>query len=144
VGGENDLLNGGDGSDTLTGGDGNDDLSGDRGFDILTGGIGKDTFDGRNFDGSRDTITDFQPGIDKITFYTTRRALPPYTPDPADFATVTDSAAIDISNALIVYNSTDGTITYNENRGLAGLGFGATTLLLENLPIGLTNNDFVL
>ncbi|WP_413083636.1 type I secretion C-terminal target domain-containing protein, partial [Vibrio paracholerae] len=68
-GGEgNDGLRGGTGNDTLDGGSGNDILIGGLGNDILTGGSGEDLFkwvDG-DLDGSRDRITDFKIGQDKI------------------------------------------------------------------------------
>lgn len=71
----NDRLEGGDREDVLSGGDGNDLLNGGRGEDRLTGGSGADTFQygvwepfGRERDtiNDRDTMTDFQPGVDKI------------------------------------------------------------------------------
>ncbi|MGL4830871.1 MAG: VWA domain-containing protein, partial [Vibrio sp.] len=68
-GGEgNDGLRGGTGNDTLDGGAGNDILIGGLGNDILTGGSGEDLFkwvDG-DLDGSKDRITDFTLGQDKI------------------------------------------------------------------------------
>ncbi|HGF7184240.1 TPA: immunoglobulin-like domain-containing protein, partial [Vibrio cholerae] len=64
----NDTLIGGEGNDILIGGEGNDILIGGLGNDILTGGSGEDLFkwvDG-DLDGSRDRITDFKIGEDKI------------------------------------------------------------------------------
>ncbi|EJL6479852.1 cadherin-like domain-containing protein, partial [Vibrio cholerae] len=64
----NDVLDGGLGDDVLYGGSGNDILIGGLGNDILTGGSGEDLFkwvDG-DLDGSRDRITDFTIGQDKI------------------------------------------------------------------------------
>ncbi|EHK7540253.1 type I secretion C-terminal target domain-containing protein [Vibrio cholerae] len=64
----NDILFGGTGNDILIGGLGNDILIGGLGNDILTGGSGEDLFkwvDG-DLDGSRDRITDFTIGQDKI------------------------------------------------------------------------------
>jgi len=70
----NDTLNGGQNNDyllgrndldSLTGGPGEDFLAGGQDSDMLTGSSGKDIF----FFGSEegvDTITDFQPGTDKI------------------------------------------------------------------------------
>ncbi len=69
--GGNDTINGGAGNDILNGGDGDDRLIGGTGVDTLTGGAGRDTFvwttaaeSGTGT--SRDSITDFQPGVDKI------------------------------------------------------------------------------
>ncbi|GHY03671.1 RTX toxin [Vibrio cholerae] len=63
-----DTLYGGSGNDTLIGGEGNDILIGGLGNDILTGGSGEDLFKWVNgdLDGSRDRITDFKIGEDKI------------------------------------------------------------------------------
>ncbi|ENM3940196.1 VWA domain-containing protein, partial [Vibrio cholerae] len=66
--GGDDELYGEDGNDILFGGTGNDILIGGLGNDILTGGSGEDLFkwvDG-DLDGSRDRITDFKIGQDKI------------------------------------------------------------------------------
>ena len=62
----NNHIRGGVGADTLNGLGGNDLLIGDEGADRLTGGRGSDIFVFTNTDRSRDTITDFQHGIDKI------------------------------------------------------------------------------
>lgn len=61
----NDELDGGAGTDTLAGQDGQDWLDGDRGTDSLAGGAGADVFEFDRMDG-RDTITDFQNGVDRI------------------------------------------------------------------------------
>lgn len=59
-------ITGGDGVDTLNGGGGNDTLIGGSGNDRLTGGAGSDLFVFTDTDRSRDTITDFVSGTDKI------------------------------------------------------------------------------
>jgi Ca2+-binding RTX toxin-like protein len=68
--GGNDTLIGGNGNDTLSSGSGNDVLRGGAGADILTGGAGNDLFDFNAITESkgstRDTITDFVQGSDKI------------------------------------------------------------------------------
>ncbi|HCJ7274037.1 TPA: cadherin-like domain-containing protein, partial [Vibrio cholerae] len=64
----NDVLDGGLGDNVLYGGSGNDILIGGLGDDILTGGSGDDLFkwvDG-DLDNSKDRITDFTIGQDKI------------------------------------------------------------------------------
>lgn len=71
-GGGQDHLFGLAGNDTLDGGAGTDFLTGGAGKDTLTGGTEADTFiylattDSGVSKGARDTITDFQPGLDKI------------------------------------------------------------------------------
>jgi Ca2+-binding RTX toxin-like protein len=61
----NNAIFGAGGADILIGGGGDDSLRGGTGSDRLTGGAGSDSF---IFDdaGSRDMVTDFQHGIDKI------------------------------------------------------------------------------
>jgi serralysin len=59
------ILSGMGGNDVLNGFEGNDTLIGGTGNDSLTGGAGSDLFVFAN-DGSTDTVTDFQTGVDKI------------------------------------------------------------------------------
>jgi Ca2+-binding RTX toxin-like protein len=74
-----DLLFGGAGNDGLHGDDGNDALVGDTGNDVLDGGAGDDTLTGgADVDNfffratiGHDVVTDFQPGVDRITFFLT-------------------------------------------------------------------------
>ena len=69
-------LSGGAGNDTLSGGLGNDVLVGGAGKDSLTGGAGNDIFDFNALSElglsstSRDVITDFTVGLDKIDLST--------------------------------------------------------------------------
>ncbi len=71
----NDLITGGSGNDAMLGGEGRDYMLGGAGRDIQTGGPGRDRFD-YNFltdtgktTASRDVITDFQHGADRIDLY---------------------------------------------------------------------------
>jgi autotransporter-associated beta strand protein len=70
----NDRLNGGDQVDSINGGNDIDKIRGDGGADILTGGAGADVFkyraiaDSGTTAGTRDTITDFVAGTDKLNF----------------------------------------------------------------------------
>ena len=74
--GGNDSLYGGSGNDILSGGNGNDYLNGGSGKDTLAGGEGYDTFDFNkyselgNSSSTRDVITDFARGYDKIDIST--------------------------------------------------------------------------
>ena len=61
----NDQLFGGTGDDHLQGGDGDDYLEGGDGDDILTGAAGADTF---VFNDGVDVISDFEQGLDEVTF----------------------------------------------------------------------------
>ena len=63
----NDTLFGDAGNDTLNGGSGNDTLDGGKGFDVATGGSGADVFVFKAGD-DKMTITDFQPGVDDLSF----------------------------------------------------------------------------
>ncbi|PZV40406.1 calcium-binding protein, partial [Mesorhizobium kowhaii] len=66
----NNVLSGGAGNDSLDGAAGNDVLDGGAGADILMGGYGADRFQfqstGDTIPGSRDTISDFVHGLDRI------------------------------------------------------------------------------
>ncbi len=64
-----DVLRGGGGADRLLGGDGDDTLFGGAGDDILSGGAGADRFVFNSGFG-KDTVTDFQDGIDRLVIYT--------------------------------------------------------------------------
>lgn len=63
--GRDDLLAGYSGNDTLSGGAGDDLLVAGTGADRLTGGAGADTFV-FTADGIRDTVTDFELGVDQL------------------------------------------------------------------------------
>ena len=58
-----DILDGHEGNDKLHGGSANDVLNGGPGNDRLTGGTGYDKF---ILSSGKDTITDFQPGLDRV------------------------------------------------------------------------------
>jgi Ca2+-binding RTX toxin-like protein len=67
----NDALDGGAGADTILGGQGSDTITGWQGRDVMTGGIGIDVFVFGDIDHSpagatRDVITDFTAGLDRI------------------------------------------------------------------------------
>ena len=64
--GGNDTLIGGAGADNLNGGAGMDRLIGGLARDILTGGADADSFVFEALPDTRDTITDFQTGLDRI------------------------------------------------------------------------------
>ncbi|WP_235532954.1 M10 family metallopeptidase C-terminal domain-containing protein [Sphingomonas sp. Leaf412] len=70
--GGDDRLFGGWGNDTIDGGDGADLIVGGWGMDTMTGGAGRDTFrfestiDTGTLTSTRDIVTDFRPGEDRI------------------------------------------------------------------------------
>ena len=148
--GGNDILEGrigfdhllaGSGDDTLYGGQGRDRLNGGPGDDIITGGASIDRFifnTNRPYsqdDLGRDTIKDFDVErdiilLDRKTFTAIQEE------DSFDdvFDTVTSDAAAATKDAVIVYNTNNGNLFYNENGSSAGLGSGGLFVTLENLP----------
>lgn len=157
----NDVLFGNAGNDYLDGGNGDDFLYGESGEDILTGGAGKDTFyfhaplasntkQGEvnivsDFNASLgvDTITDFTPGEDTILLSQQRFSnLSNVVDFSTVFATVDNDLAVETSNALIVYNSVNGNLFYNQNGSESGFGDGGLFAVLSGFP-AITALDFV-
>ena len=153
--GGNDTLFGGDGldgdADLLVAGDGDDSLVGGLDNDTLNGGAGNDRF---VFSGSRafaeaglgiDRIQDFGNGNDKIVL--DRRVFAGISGgndsplSESDFAVVSSNAAAAIADALIVYNSNNGRLYYNENGSSNGFGEGGEFAILNAQP-DLVTADF--
>ena len=163
----NESLFGRDGDDLLQGRPGSDHLFGGAGDDPLRGGLGRDRFNsgpgndemtgGASIDRfifntnraysqddlGEDTITDFNVQrdiilLDRTTFTTIE--------DGANFddvfATVTSNAAAATNDAVIVYNTNNGNLFYNQNGSDAGLGSGGLFVTLENAPT-LDADNFV-
>ena len=63
-----DVISGLGGADVINAGAGNDTINGGTGNDKMTGGTGADTFQFTNLYFGRDTITDFQHGVDVLSF----------------------------------------------------------------------------
>jgi serralysin len=105
-----DTLDGGSFSDVLLGGAGADRLTGAGGVDRLTGGAGADRFlftaAGHSTVGSRDVVTDFAAGEDRIDLDTAggRRFVGAGT----FFGTVGEVRAIAANGATLVEVDTDG------------------------------------
>jgi Ca2+-binding RTX toxin-like protein len=59
-------LDAGQGDDTVVGNEGDNTIRGGDGDDVLTGGSGEDTFVFERFDRGDDTISDFDPGADRL------------------------------------------------------------------------------
>jgi serralysin len=145
----NDTLFGNGGDDVLIGNSGNDILNGGAGFNILIGGAGRDLF---VFDtvfvsatkfGDRGTrINDFTPGEDMIGL--SKTMFTGLTNDlTGAFGTVTDAAAA-VSQALLVYNTSNGSLTYNANGAEAGFGDAGGPIALVFGQPTLTARDFKL
>lgn len=113
-----DLLAGGGGKDTLIGGLGDDTLIGGTNDDLLTGGNGADVFVFQT-DMRRDTVTDFEDGVDLL-----------------DFSAM---GIADISQINFVQQGDD---VFGNFGGTFG---GKTTILLEGVDLAdLTNDDLIL
>ncbi|MEM1170690.1 MAG: hypothetical protein AAGJ08_16810 [Cyanobacteria bacterium P01_H01_bin.35] len=135
----NDHLFGGSGDDTLVGGIGRDRLNGGEGDDTLTGGASIDRFifnTNQEFDTDDlgvDTITDFDIVRDLILLDRgTFTAIESEASIDEVFATVTSNAAAGVSEAAIVYNSSNGHLFYNPNGNDSGFGSGAQFAILSN------------
>lgn len=139
----NDELSGGDGDDTIAGGNGNDSLLGNFGADTLLGGSGADTFhfrgEGVSTAASRDTISDFISGTDKLDIYMDNdTSTPVYL---ADFDLI-GSAAFTVGQAGEIrwFTSGGSTIVQAEN---TGDGVADFEVLLQNTA-SITASDFLL
>lgn len=132
----NDTLLGGGGVNVLAGGNGNDHLNGGGGNDSLLGGVGLDKFvynTGAAFKASAvgiDVIQDFNITFDRIvldktTFTKISSNAGNGFSQANEFAVVTSDAAAASSAADIVYNSTKGSLFYNQNGTASGFGTGA-------------------
>lgn len=118
----NDDLNGGWGSDFLDGGDGDDLLNGEQGDDRLEGGPGGDAFKfgkaGIHFrDIGKDWIEDFEVAEDMI--WLSQHIFSELSPASISFAVV--SKVPTNSDALILYHSHSGDLTYNPEHGTGGI-----------------------
>ncbi|WP_094678099.1 phytase [Hydrocoleum sp. CS-953] len=149
-----DTLEGRQGFDHLFGGEGNDEMNGGQGRDRLNGGLGDDTLSGgasidrfifatnEEFDSNDlgiDEITDFVVEQDKILL--DRTTFTAINDIEVDFATVTGAAAT--SDAVIVYNTSNGQLFYNPNGSADGFGDGGQFATLSNQAL-LEVDDFII
>lgn len=114
----NDLMSGGDGEDTVNGGAGEDTVNGGQGNDTLTGGGDADTFWFDHLNGwGEDTITDFEDGIDMISFEQNPELGP----------------AISFDDLTIVQIGNHSVVSYN-----------GSSIYVNNVSAGqLTEDDFI-
>jgi parallel beta-helix repeat protein len=150
--GGNDTINGNSGNDLLRGGTGNDLLIGGQGNDILVGGIGADSFvynTNAAFTSTAvgiDTIADFNRSqgdkivLDKDTFSALTSVVGTGFSNASDFQITSLGAA---SNAVIVYDSVNGQLLYNQNGSAAGFGSGGQFAQLTGATT-LTASDFII
>jgi Ca2+-binding RTX toxin-like protein len=159
----NDRLNGYGGNDILIGGQGNDTINGNKGNDVVTGGAGNDSL--LNYDGSDqdvfdigttfsassigvDSILGFTVGADKIvldktTFTALKSAVGNGFSIASEFARVTNDAQAYSSGALIVFNSANGKLFYNQNGTSGGLGSGGQFAAISSAS-SLGGTDFII
>lgn len=122
--GGNDTLVGSAGNDSLYGGGGNDVLWGDSGRNLLSGGAGADVFKFNDHLGDtanlRQTVTDFQHGIDRIDLdtdlggFTGEGAL-----SNAQFRSGAGFTSAVTADQRIIYNTTSG-VLYLDIDGAGG------------------------
>ena len=101
----NDVLYGGDGDDRLSGLDGNDVLIGGAGVNIMTGGAGADLFV-LSPGATRDTITDFELGVDRIDMSGFGRI---YDLSGLSWANRSTGAVVYFGDRVLVVNTADDT-----------------------------------
>jgi hypothetical protein len=84
-----------------------------------------------------DVITDFTSGQDKIQLY----GFDEVTFGSFSFASVTSDQQAATSDATIVYNSTSGSLSYNQDGATDGFGAGGQFASLSP-NLALTASDF--
>ncbi|MBD2041471.1 calcium-binding protein [Microcoleus sp. FACHB-672] len=156
AGAGNDHIDGLAGNDNLNGDAGDDTLDGGAGNDILTGSAGQDWFlysTGSAFTTASvgvDQIDDFATGAAGDRIVLSKQTFAALTSEVAsgfsvisEFATVTTDAGAATSEGLIVYNSSNGKLFYNENGSAANFGTGEQFATLAGTPT-LAPEDFML
>jgi hypothetical protein len=118
----NDELYGGDGPDRLRGGLGDDTLRGESGRDWVKGGAGEDRFV-LLLGGGRDSIRDFQPGMDTIAIQHSLYREPAATPLGAEHFRL-GSVALDADDRVL-YDRASGHVYYDPD----GIGVKAEVLI---------------
>ncbi|MDY7004672.1 MAG: choice-of-anchor I family protein [Cyanobacteriota bacterium] len=167
---ESDIIFGNNGDDTLIGRLGNDRMLGGPGEDILSGGIGRDRINGgadddiltggasidrfifaANSEFSEaslgiDEITDFNPDLDLILLdLTTFTEITTTSGEDIgdEFAIVESNGDAASSEAIVVYNSSNGGLFYNANGSDGGFGDGGRFATLTGTPT-ISAEDFVI
>jgi Ca2+-binding RTX toxin-like protein len=137
-----DTLHGEEGDDTIAAGRGDDLLNGGAGNDILKGRVGHDTFvfDTELSAAGTDHITDFEPGIDKISLHGSVFAGLGPAGELAEGMFHLGSSAAD-SDDRIIYDSATGLLKFDPD----GIGPEAeTTIAKLSTGLALTSADFIL
>ena len=143
--GQNDFLAGNSGDNVINGMGGNDMLRGGLGNDTLTGGAGADTFQFCNWLNSvsnRDTITDFQTGIDVIqldNLVLTQLAATGLLAANLFKDLGVAGAAVDADDRIL-YNNNSGILSYDADG--SGAALAVQFAVLATSPT-ISNLDFV-
>lgn len=140
---DDDTLMGGIGHDTLDGGAGNDILIGGQGKDVLTGGTGEDFFvftknADLGTDGKRDTITDFEAGLDIIDLG--KLDANSSTKKNDAFKVLLKGKAAFTKAGQLHYDSKKGILSGNTDKDAEA----EFQILLKNKPKALKLDDFIL
>lgn len=137
---QNDVLTGGTKGDTLVAGNANDRLEGGLGRDVMTGGDGSDVFAFSTALGQSniDTITDFQPGRDKIEL--SSAIFKAIKPGALSTSTFQIGQAAQTAEAHILFDPKSGNLSYDPDGNGA-----AQAQVFAVLPTGiqLTKADFI-
>jgi Ca2+-binding RTX toxin-like protein len=128
----------------------NEPVDSDSGYDVILGENGFNVFQftGSSLDFGVSNINNFDPNsglisLDKGSFTALQSVAGSGFSVDTEFAVVTDDQAADISDAFIVYNSTNGSLFYNQDGATAGFGDGGQFAALGGSP-GVVANNFVL
>ncbi|MFZ2872567.1 FG-GAP-like repeat-containing protein [Zavarzinia sp.] len=132
------------GKDTLVGGAGDDTLAGGQGADTLTGGAGADLFrlDALDLPATRDSIRDFEHGIDHIGLM--RDGFAAFSGDLAgalDAAAFTTGTAATTASQHLIYNTANGALYYDAD-GAGGMA-QSQIAILSGAPL-IDAGDFML
>lgn len=137
-----DRLEGGAGADTLIGGIGTDTLVGGAGVDRLTGGADQDNFILSRAAGSRDVITDFTVGTDKLVISAAEFGGGLQAGNSLEFGQVLTGdgpATTPAGQGAFVYNNATGSLMWDVDGTGGAAGTQVATI---SRFLGLSTSDF--
>jgi Ca2+-binding RTX toxin-like protein len=144
---------GSNGDDYINGGKNNDTLQGGIGNDTFNGGLGADVF---MFGGNRVTTVS-SLGIDNISSFTlnsdkiqlsrdvfTAINVPVGNSLGSNFISVANDTFVALQSAVIVYSQATGSLFYNSNGLLSGLGANGSQFAILPAGLSLSASDFII